>query len=136
MNFIDLIIVCISLALEVIATTLSAGSRTTEIGSLLIVFRLWRVVRVMHAVGDVQHQVKHDEMATLQKKLVRLQIIQDAHHTVIKELHREYTERVRCASCRHCSAIVVAALQDRPRVGSAVVKSPQFATALCRTGQW
>jgi hypothetical protein len=95
MHLADLIIVCISLALEVIATTLSKDTRSTEIGSLLIILRLWRVVRVMHAVGDVEQHVKHDELSLLRKKLARLKAIEDAHHTVIKELHREYTERVR-----------------------------------------
>ena len=92
-HLVDLVIVCVSLVLEVVATALH--NRNLEIASLLVVFRLWRVVRVMHAVSDVQHHVKDEGKLSLQRRVQKLLSIQDAHHTVIKELHREYTERVR-----------------------------------------
>ena len=52
-HMVDLVIICVSLALEVVALSTSAHE-AAEVGGLLIVFRLWRVVRVMHAVGEVR----------------------------------------------------------------------------------
>lgn len=92
LHIIDLIIVCISLALEVTAVAISETA--VEVGGLLVVFRLWRVVRVMHAVGEVEHQTHKDVHSDLEMANVRLQHVSEAHHAIIKELHREYTRRV------------------------------------------
>jgi hypothetical protein len=101
-NLADLVIVCVSLLLEILAVVLSNSE--TEVGSLLVVFRLWRIVRVMQAVGDVEHHVKDKEKLELDKQVWKLLTIQDAHHTVIKEMHREYTKRVcRVPSLSPCS---------------------------------
>jgi voltage-gated hydrogen channel 1 len=93
MHLVDITIVCISLALEILALTLH--ERVTEIGGLLVIFRLWRVVRVMHAVGDVQHHVDEEHMRKLERTNAKLREVDKAHHSILKAIHAEYTERVR-----------------------------------------
>lgn len=48
-------------------------------------------------LGDlqVQHHRKDERVAHLEQRIAKLQEIQDAHHTVIKALHAEYSARVR-----------------------------------------
>eukprot|EP00892_Ulva_mutabilis_P005500 jgi/Ulvmu1/3321/UM155_0004.1 len=92
LHLIDLIIVCVSLALEI--TALAISESAVELGGLLVVFRLWRVVRVMHAVGEVEHQKHKDVHSELEMANMRLENMNAAHHAIIKELHSEYTRRI------------------------------------------
>lgn len=69
------------------------------VGGLLVLFRLWRVVRVMHAVREVQHKSAHDRVHALEQEKTKLQGMADAHHTVVKELHKEFVRRVRACVC-------------------------------------
>lgn len=92
LHLMDLIIVAISLVLEVVAITISETA--VEVGGLLVVFRLWRVVRVMHAVGEVEHKKHEGVHSDLEMANLRLQQIAEAHHAVIKEMHHQYTSRV------------------------------------------
>lgn len=100
---VDLAIVVISLSLEYLALfTHEAG---LNIGGLLVVFRLWRVVRVMHAVKEVQHKRTHEQIANLQEATKQLHEIQKAHHDIVKGLHHEFVNRVRIQSTRDINAI-------------------------------
>lgn len=92
LHIIDLVIVCVSLALEITAAVIHDAA--VDLGGLLVVFRLWRVVRVMHAVGEVEHHAHKEKDSGLEMTNARLQSINEAHHRIIKELHREYTQRV------------------------------------------
>ena len=144
-HLLDIAIVCVSLGLEIAAELLTTD--LTEIGGLLVVFRLWRVVRVSHAVKvrprtasalfwfgpkvkrvvcarpqsqlclpttpqhnaasliswppGVQDVDKHKRKKAeegLRARIDQLETLEKAHHTVIQELHKEYTQRVRA----HC----------------------------------
>lgn len=88
----DLFIICISLGLEV--SSILIGNTEAEVGGLLVVFRLWRVVRIMQAIEDVEHQLKDKEKFELESKVRKLMTIQEAQHIVIKEMHKEFVQRV------------------------------------------
>jgi hypothetical protein len=92
-NVADLIIICVSLGLELLSLLL--GNSEAEVGGLLVVFRLWRLVRIMQAIEDVEHQVRDKEKIELESKIRKLTTIQEAQHTVIKEMHKEFVQRVR-----------------------------------------
>lgn len=96
-HVVDFAIVIISLALEVVA--LVAHERAFEVGGLLVVFRLWRVVRVMQAVREVQHKRAHEQINNLKAANMKLFEVHKAHHAVVKGLHREFVERVRSPVC-------------------------------------
>lgn len=72
LHFLDAAIIITSLILECVLRGIAQ-----ETVSLLIIFRLWRLVRVMHAVADVQGDVEkeklerhHEEMQQLQAELL------------------------------------------------------------------
>jgi voltage-gated hydrogen channel 1 len=93
LHAVDLTIVITSLLLELLALLLHDSA--IEVGGLIVVFRLWRVVRVMQAVGEVQHKRTHEEISSLKEANKQLHEMQKAHHEVIKGLHREFLQRVR-----------------------------------------
>lgn len=88
----DFAIVIISLGLEI--TALIAAEGAFEVGGLLVVFRLWRVVRVMQAVREVQHKRAHEQIGNLKEANKKLFEYHKAHHAVIKGLHHEFVQRV------------------------------------------
>lgn len=89
----DFAIVLISLGLEYLALFRSRAG--IELGGLLVVFRLWRVVRVMQAVREVQHKRAHEQITSLKEANSQLFEIHQAHHEVVKGLHHEFVQRVR-----------------------------------------
>lgn len=95
----DLSIVIISLVLEVFA--LAAKVSATGVGGLLVLFRLWRVVRVMHAVREVQHKAARDHTKELEELLDKLKHMSSAHREVVKALHKEFVRRV----CSHAAVL-------------------------------
>lgn len=95
---VDLFIVLISLILEVFA--LAAKVSASSVGGLLVLFRLWRVVRVMHAVKEVQHKAVHDTAKELHDAKSKMESMADAHHSVVRALHKEFVRRV-------CSRVVL-----------------------------
>jgi hypothetical protein len=92
LHAVDLTIVVISLILELLALFLEDS--VLEVGGLIVIFRLWRVVRVMQAVTEVQHKKTHEEMHSLKEANKHLREMQAAHHEVIKGLHHEFLQRV------------------------------------------
>ena len=67
----DLVVVLVSLAFEIIS--IAAHEAIAEIGSLLVLLRLWRIVRILHATSEISHFTHAKERI-------------DADHVIIQEL--------------------------------------------------
>ena len=93
LHTVDLFIVLVSLVLEVFA--LAAKVSASSVGGLLVLFRLWRVVRVMHAVKEVQHKAAHDRVNELNETKMELESMSAAYHNVVRALHKDFVRRVR-----------------------------------------
>lgn len=111
LHLVDLIIICISLSLEIIAEVLD--QQAAEIGGLLVTFRLWRLVRVLHAFGEVTHKEHQVVLQKLVEDRERLKNVMTAHHTIIRELQLEYAQKIKSAN----SAIKAATRGDQEALG-------------------
>ena len=67
-NLLDVTVVVASLVLELVLRT----SELREVVGLLIVFRLWRIVRVLHSTEEIIHIEHKQKLSATQSELTSL----------------------------------------------------------------
>src|SRR5690349_9383894 len=78
LHVMEAVVVLVSLVLEIVFKTLHEDT-LVELASLLIVFRLWRIIRVMHSteeiVGIFENDKKGEELERLKKRIHELEAL-------------------------------------------------------------